>query len=99
SPNISEVVLNGMFVHVKVAAGDATPVLIGGRGRKVTGKFTGLDSWEGATFHVHPNAPSIGFGGDDTMWKAFGQLKASPIGPILFRDKQPVNKDGTFTIE
>ena len=96
---ITAVILNGMFQHVKVAPGDATPVLLGGQGRKVTGKFVGLDSWEGATYHFHPEAPHVGFGGDDASWKAFGQLKASPIGPLLFRDKQPINKDGTFTIE
>lgn len=96
---ITGVILNGMFQHVKVAAGDATPVLLGGQGRKVTGKFVGLDSWDGATFHFHPTAPHIGFGGDDVSWKAFGELQASAIGPLLFRDKQPINKDGTFTIE
>ena len=96
---ITKVILNGMFQHVKVAAGDATAVLLGGQGRKVTGKFVGLDSWEGATYHFHPEAPHFGFGGDDASWKAFGELKASPIGPLLFRDKQPINKDGTFTIE
>lgn len=99
STNISAVVLNCMFQHVQVAAGDSTRMVLGGQGRKVTGKFVGLDSWEGATYHFHPEAPHIGFSGDDPSWKAFGQLKASSIGPLLFRDKQPINKDGTFTIE
>lgn len=97
--NISAVVLNGMFQHVKVAAGDPTRIVLGGQGRKVTGKFVGLDSWEGATYHFHPEAPHVGFGGRDESWEAFGQLKASSIGPMLFRDKQPINKDGTFVIE
>ena len=96
---ITAVVLNGMFQHAKVAPGDATPVLLGGQGRTVIGKFVGLDSWEGTTYHFHPEAPHVGFGGDDASWKAFGELKASPLGPLLFRDKQPINKDGTFTIE
>ena len=73
--------------------------VLGGQGATVTGKFVGLDSWEGATYHFHPEAPHIGFAGDDASWKAFSELKASPIGPLLFRDKQPINKDGTFTIE
>lgn len=96
---VTAVILNGMFQHVKVAAGDPTKLVLGGQGRKVTGKFVGLDSWEGATYHFHPDAPHIGRPGDDSMWAAFGQLKASPLGPLLFRDKQPINKDGTFTIE
>ncbi|MBC7851884.1 MAG: hypothetical protein IAF94_00465, partial [Pirellulaceae bacterium] len=99
SPDTSAAILNGMFQHVKVAAGDSTKMVLGGQGRKVTGKFVGLDSWEGATYHFHPEAPHIGFGGDDVSWKAFSQLKESPAGPLLFRDKQPINKDGTFTIE
>jgi beta-lactamase regulating signal transducer with metallopeptidase domain len=97
-PNTS-VTLNGMLQHVKVKPGDPTPVLLGGQGRKVTGKFVGLDSWEGATYHFHPEAPHVGRPGDNAMWEGFSQLKASLIGPVLFRDKQPVNKDGTFTIE
>lgn len=92
-------ILNGIFQHVKVAAGNPTKMVLGGQGRKVTGKFTGLDSWEGANYHFHPEAPHIGFDGRDSQWAAFGQLKASQIGPLLFRDKQPINKDGTFTIE
>jgi beta-lactamase regulating signal transducer with metallopeptidase domain len=96
---ISAFNLNGMFQHVKVASEDETRVLLGGQGRKVTGKFVGLDSWEGATHHFHPEAPHIGFPGDNGAWAAFSQLKASSIGPLLFRDKQPINKDGTFTIE
>jgi hypothetical protein len=73
--------------------------MIGGQGRTVTGKLVGLDSWKEVTFHFHPEAPHIGFPGDDEIWKAFGELKASPIGPALFRDKQPVKDDGTFEIK
>lgn len=96
---ITSVVLNCMYQHVKVAAGDPTHVVLGGQGRQVVGKFVGLDTWEGATYHFHPEAPHIGFGGDDTIWKAFGQLRESSIGPLLFREQQPIRKDGTFTIE
>ncbi len=73
--------------------------MIGGQGRTLKGKLVGLESWKGVTFHFHPEAPHIGFPGDDEIWKAFGQLKASPIGPALFRDKQPVKDDGTFEIK
>lgn len=93
----NRVILSGMFQHAKVA-GD-TQVLLGGQGRKVTGKLAGLASWEGATWRVHPHAPSIGFGGDDAAWQAFGELRQSAQGPLLFRDTQPVNKDGTIVIE
>ncbi|HEX5105694.1 MAG TPA: hypothetical protein VFV87_17865, partial [Pirellulaceae bacterium] len=41
----------------------------------------------------------IGFPGDDAAWKAFGEYQKSEIGPLFFRNKQPVNADGTFTIE
>ena len=99
SPQLSQVILEGMFQHVTVSAGDMTSVVLGGQGRRVSGRFVGLDSWEGATFHFHPTAPHIGFGGDDAMWKAFGDFQNSEIGPVFFRDKQPINKDGTYTIE
>ncbi|MBC7853184.1 MAG: hypothetical protein IAF94_07090, partial [Pirellulaceae bacterium] len=66
---------------------------------KVAGKLIGRASWEKVTFHFHPNAPHMGFGGDDASWKVFGEFQSSPIGPLYFRDKQAVNADGTFTIE
>ncbi len=99
SSGVTNAILNGMFQHVTVAPGDPTSVLLGGQGRQVMGKFAGLDSWEGATYHFHPEAPHFGFGGDDVLWKAFAQLKASSIGQLLFREKQTINQDGTFTIE
>jgi len=91
--------LDGMNAHITVKAGEPTPAIIGGQGRTVKGKLVGLESWKDVTFHFHPNAPHIGFPGDDEIWKAFGQLQASDIGPILFRDKQPVKDDGTFEIK
>ncbi len=95
----SEMILNGMFQHAKIGTTGPTAVLLGGQGRTVQGKLTGLDAWEGVTYHFHPTAPHIGFPGDDAAWKAFSELRASLAGPFLFRDKQPVSKDGTFTIE
>jgi beta-lactamase regulating signal transducer with metallopeptidase domain len=96
----NEVILEGMFQHAKVAAGEPTRVVLGGQGRTVNGKLVGLDAWEGVTFHVHPNAPHIGFPGDDSSWQAFAQLQQSTVtGPIFFRNKQPVGKDGSFSVE
>jgi beta-lactamase regulating signal transducer with metallopeptidase domain len=98
-PNAGSMNFPGLVQHVQVKAGDPTAVVFGGQGRKVTGKLTGRDSWEGVTFHFHPNAPHVGFPGDDDAWKAFGEFQKSAMGPLFFRDKQPVNADGTFTIE
>ena len=92
-------VMAGMHRHVEAKPGEPTRVLHGGRGRKVSGKFVGLESYAGAVYHFHPQAPHIGFPGDDKAWSAFAKLKASPIGPMLFRDKQPIQADGSFTIE
>jgi hypothetical protein len=91
--------LDGMITHVTVKAGEPTPALIGGQGRTVKGKLDGLESWKGVTIRIHPRAPLIGFPGDDEIWKAYGQLQASAVGPHLFRDKHPVNDDGTFEIK
>jgi hypothetical protein len=96
--DVTQVILPTQLIHVTVKAGEPTPVLIGGQGRLVRGKLTGRDSWKGVTLRIHPSAPHIGFPGDDAMWKAFGDLAKSPIGPLLFRDKQPVNSDGSFEV-
>jgi hypothetical protein len=98
-PNAGAWNFDGLIQHVQVKAGDPTAVVFGGQGRKVTGKLTGRTSWENVTFHFHPDAPHIGFPGDDSAWKAFGEFQKSAMGPLFFRDKQPVNADGTFTIE
>jgi hypothetical protein len=95
---ITAIILETQFVHADVKAGEPTRVVIGGRGRLVRGKLTGRESWKGVTVRLHPRAPHIGFPGDDLAWKAFGELQKSPAGPLLFRDKQPVNPDGTFEL-
>jgi hypothetical protein len=95
---ITAVILDTQFIHAVVKAGEPTRVVVGGQGRLVRGKLTGRDSWKGVTFHFHPTAPHIGFPGDDAIWKAWGELQQSPIGPLLFRNKLPVNADGTFEI-
>ncbi|HZN35680.1 MAG TPA: hypothetical protein VFB80_17745, partial [Pirellulaceae bacterium] len=94
-----ETILPGMFIHLKVAAGQPTPAVIGGQGRQVTGKLKGRDSWNDVTLHFHPNAPHIGFPGDDEQWKAFSELKAGPLGLLLFRDKIKPAADGTISID
>lgn len=96
---ISEVIMDGMFTHLQVKPGEPTQAVIGGQGRQLTGKLTGRDSWEGVTLHMHPNAPHIGFPGDDEQWKAFSALQSGPLGPLLFRDKITPAADGTFTID
>jgi hypothetical protein len=88
----------GLFTHVNVQSGDATPVLIGGQGRKVTGRLIGREKWDGVTFHLHPVAPHVGFAGDDEEWKAFGRFGGTPIGRLFFRGKLKPNADGTFEI-
>lgn len=98
-PNAGTMYLEGQIQHVQVKANEPTAVVFGGLGRKVIGKLTGRESWEGVTFHFHPSAPHVGFPGDDDAWNAFGEFQKSAIGPLYFRDKQPVNADGTFTIE
>lgn len=94
---ISEVNLTGQLTHLTVQPG-VNPALIGGAGRTVRGKLTGRDSWDGVTFHFHPDAPHIGFPGDDDMWKAWSEFQKSPSGPLFFRSGLKVNADGTFEI-
>ena len=94
----TQIILPTQLNHVDVKPGQPTRALIGGHGRLVRGKLTGRDSWKGVTVRIHPTAPHVGFPGDDAAWKAFGELQQSPIGPLLFRDKLPVNADGSFEI-
>jgi hypothetical protein len=92
-------VFPGLYVHVEIQPGDTTPVLIGGQGRKVTGRLIGHEKWGGVTFHFYPAAPHIGFvDEEDDDWKAFGRFGGSPIGPLFFRGKLKPNADGTFEI-
>ncbi|MEX0678699.1 MAG: M56 family metallopeptidase [Pirellulales bacterium] len=88
----------GMYSQVSIRPGQPTPVVIGGQGRKVTGRLTGRDSWDGVTLRIHPDAPHFGSPGDDEQWHAFGIFRASAIGPLFFRDKLQPNADGTFAI-
>ncbi|MCA9061441.1 MAG: hypothetical protein KDA96_00200 [Planctomycetaceae bacterium] len=89
-----------MYWDVTVTSGKPTAVIAGGRGRKVTGRFVGLDSWENATIHLQPQAPPAfpgsGYGGGVSP---FELLRASSIGGMLFRERLPVAFDGTFSIE
>jgi hypothetical protein len=95
---VTGIILDTQFIHAVVKAGEPTRVVIGGQGRVVRGKLTGRDSWKGVRIRIHPTAPHIGFPGDDAMWKAFGELQKGPAGRLLFRDKQPVNADGSFEL-
>jgi hypothetical protein len=97
SSGISEVNMSGQLIHLTVKPG-VNPAVIGGGGRTVKGKLTGRTSWAGVTFHFHPNAPHIGFPGDDEMWKAWSAWQNGPTGPLFFRSGLKVNADGTFEI-
>ncbi|MEO1982847.1 MAG: hypothetical protein ABGZ24_20240, partial [Fuerstiella sp.] len=83
--------------HANVQA-PHTSVLIGGRGRSVSGRLTGLNDFAGVTFHIHPNAPHYGREGGALEWAAWHTLKNSPTGPQFFRNGLAVAADGTFQI-
>jgi hypothetical protein len=89
--------LRGRVTHANVQT-PHTSVLIGGRGRSVSGRLTGLKDFDGVTFHLHPNAPHFGREGDALMWAAWYRWKNSPAGPQFFRDGLAVAADGTFQI-
>lgn len=86
------------ITHVKTQP-LAVSGMLGGVGRTVTGKLKGRATWDGVTFHLHPNAPPIGFGGDDVMWQAFTALQKSADGPLFFRSGLKIAADGSFKIE
>ncbi len=88
-----------MYTHIDVKPGSPTAVVLGGQGRRVSGKLLGLDSWQDVTLDLSPPAPRIGLRGDGERRKQFDLLAGSAIGPILFRKKVPVNADGSFVIE
>lgn len=83
-------------LHVDLAVGKPTDVVFGGKGRAVIGKLTGLDSYEGITLSIAPNAPRPG---NKLGFEGLALVRGSNIGPIFFREKLPVNKDGTFRID
>ena len=91
-------VFDGLYLHVLVRPGDPTPVILGGKGRTVRARLTGRATWDGVTVHFHPNAPHIGFPGDNDSWKAFGKFRTGAIGPLFFRNKLQPNANGTIEI-
>jgi hypothetical protein len=94
---ITEVNMSGMTTHVTVQPG-TNSVLLGGRGRTVLGRVVGRASWTGVTFHFHPTAPHIGFGGDEAMWSAWTAWQNSSLGPVFFRKGLKVDEKGTLEI-
>ncbi|MFO0902363.1 MAG: carboxypeptidase regulatory-like domain-containing protein [Pirellulales bacterium] len=84
------------YQHVTIREGKATPFVLGGTGRTVTGKVVEIDDFEGVTVSLTPRAPRPG---DEELWKGYQSMRASSIGPLYFRESIPVAKDGTFRIE
>ncbi len=87
------------MMHLDVPPGDGAEVVLGGRGRAVVGRVTGLGSCKGVTISAHPPAPHFGFPGDEEQWRGRAALQESPAGAVVFRDAIPVAADGTFRIE
>ncbi|QEH38422.1 hypothetical protein OJF2_70230 [Aquisphaera giovannonii] len=87
------------LMHLDVPPGEGPEVVLGGRGRVVAGRLTGLDSYEGVTLRAHPTAPHVGLRGDDEQWSGWMSLRNSPAGATVFRDAIAVAADGTFRIE
>ena len=73
-------------------------VLVGGRGRTVTGRLTGRDSWQGVTLNYVPNAPNPSFPGAAQMGRKYGMWEDSSLGPLYFRRQLPTSVDGSFEI-
>jgi hypothetical protein len=93
---IQDAIFDGLVFHIDVASDKPTSVLIGGRGRKITGRLVGRANWQDVTMHFHPEAPHIGMPGDETMWQAFGVFRESAIGPLFFRDQLKPDPTGAF---
>ena len=94
----TEVNLTGLLTHIEANSG-SNRLLIGGQGRRVVGRLTGKDDWNGVKFHFHPTAPHFGFPGDEQHWAAWRQFGASEIGKYFFRDGLEVQEDGRWSIE
>lgn len=77
-------------------------VTVGGNGKTIRGQLTGFNSYEGLSVSLTPEPPSFrGFAGEteNPVWAGFTALRESALGPLFFRDKIEVNKDGTFQFE
>jgi len=72
--------------------------LLGGVGRTALGRVVGRETWTGVTFHFHPTAPHIGFGGDEAMWSAWTAWQNGSLGPVFFRKGLKVDEKGAFEI-
>jgi hypothetical protein len=102
---VGDSVSTGLFRHVEVGAGEPTPVLIGGQGRKVAGRLTGRKSWDGVTLRVYPQAPPFfvsmkldekGNVIDDR--KPPDTFYERAIRPLFYHNNVKLNADGTFEI-
>jgi beta-lactamase regulating signal transducer with metallopeptidase domain/biopolymer transport protein ExbD len=94
---VTSVSLAGRMAHYTVRAGEPTRVIIGGDGRTVLGRLTGLASWEGVTLHLSLAAPPFS-GGNDATWAAYNEFQNSPSGAAFNRGGFKPAADGTFKI-
>ncbi|MCG8649083.1 MAG: hypothetical protein MI861_04585 [Pirellulales bacterium] len=90
----------------RLLPGEQVKLDIGGPGMVVTGKLSGLVSYQGVTLSIAPPAPEtfswskMGMSGGATdLIKGYQALSKSPYGPLYFREQIPVAPDGTFRIE
>lgn len=92
-------IFQGLGTHFDVRAGGSTDVLIGGRGRTVTFRLKGRQIWDGVTLSFGPpHRPPWGFPDFEGTGKALDEFRASPIGPLFFREHLRPKADGTFEI-
>ncbi|MEX2172654.1 MAG: carboxypeptidase-like regulatory domain-containing protein [Pirellulales bacterium] len=84
---------------IEVAAGSATEVVLGGKGRPVVGQLVGRDKWDNLRVRIAPNAPRPGdMGTPYDPWPEYGRFLSSPEGKNYVKQDIKVNADGTFTI-
>jgi beta-lactamase regulating signal transducer with metallopeptidase domain len=83
-------------VHPVVKGGETTRVVVGGRGRTVSGSLKGLTDYSGLTVRIAPNTPRPGDQDLMAAWSAFAQTE---VGKLYFREPAAVKADGTFRLD
>ena len=76
----------------------------GGEGIEVTGKLTGLPSYESVSISIQPPAPDAwrarlgNVRGVNGLQAGYAALRKSDYASLYFRDNLSVEKDGSFKI-